>query len=457
VASTPAPATGDAGTAEATPGATGDASTAEATPGATGDASTAEATPPATADAATGTAAAGGAAHPSRPVRILRAVVATLLIILGVLSLVLAPLAIWGRNLILNTDRYVSTVSPLASDPAVQGAIITAVNKQVESNLDVSGLVGSVLPPKATSALAPALQSAVYGLVNDVTTRFVESDQFQKIWNTMNRTAHTQIVNILTGKKLANSTVYVKQGKVELDLGQVVDNVKARLVSSGLSVASKVPPVGATIEIAEVKGLTKAQSLVRALNTIADWILVVGLALVALGAVIARNHRKAVLRAAIGLGVGMIVIGLGLAIGRSIYLNNIPTSVLPRAAAGSIYDTLVRYFRWGIRIVFVIALLVVLGLWVSGPGKQAAAFRHWCAKAWRRGGEGAEAAAPFVARNANVFRVAIVLLGGLVLILASASITTFIVIAVIVALLLLAVEGLRRLAAREAQVEPVSP
>jgi hypothetical protein len=421
------------------------------------EAGTAAVTPESTGATGADDAAGGtttGTGHPSKVVVILRAVASTLVITLGVLSLVIAPLAIWGRNLVLNTDRYVSTVSPLASDPGVQGAIVTAVDKQVEDNLDVSGLVGSVLPPRATSALAPALKSAVNGLVNDVTTKFVQSDQFQKIWDGMNRAAHTQIVNILTGKKLVNSTVSVTNGKVTLDLGQVVDNVKERLVANGLSVASKVPPVGATIEIAEVKGLSKAQSLVRALNTIADWILLVGLALIALGAVIARHHRRAVMRAAIGLGVGMIVLGLGLAIGRNIYLNNIPTSVLPRSAAGSIYDTLVRYLRLGIRLVFVVALLVVLGLWVSGPGRSAAAVRQWCVKVWHRAGEAAAAAAPFVARNANVFRVGIVLLAGLVLILASASLTTFIVLAVIAIALLAAVEGLRALAAREAQPEP---
>jgi len=397
---------------------------------------------------------AAGARRPSKGVVVLRAVAATLVITLGVLSLVIAPLAIWGRNLVLNTDRYVSTVSPLASDPAVQGAIIAAVDKQVDDNLDVSGLVGSVLPPRATKALAPALDSAVKGLVNDVTTKFVQSKEFQKIWNTMNRSAHTQIVNLLTGKKLANSTIIVENGKVVLDLGQVVDNVKDRLVAAGLGVASKVPPVGATLEIAQVKGLTQAQSLVRALNTVADWILLVGLALIAIGAAIARHHRRAVLRAAIGLGVGMVVLGLGLAIGRSIYLDNIPTSVLPRAAAGSIYDTLVRYLRWGIRLVFLVALLVVLGLWLSGASRSAVAVRRWFAKVWRRAGEGAAAAAPFVARNANVFRVGIVLFAGLVLLLASASITTFIVITVIVVALLAAVEGLRGLAAREEHAQP---
>jgi hypothetical protein len=385
-----------------------------------------------------------------------RVVAAALAATLGVLCLVLAPVTIWARNLVLNTDRYVSTVSPLASNPGVQDAVIAAVDRQVETHIDVQSLVGSVLPPDAAKVLGAPVQNAVYGLIHNVTSDFVHSKAFQNLWTGINRAAHTQIVNLLTGKK---SSLRVRAGQVVLDLSPVVQNVQARLVSAGLAVASQVPPVGATLEIAQLKGVTKAQKLVRALNTIADWLPWIGLVLIAAGVTLARRHRRALMRSLIGLGAGMIVLGIGLAIGRHIYLNNIPTTALPRSTAASIFDTLVRYLRWGIRGVFLVALLVILGLWVSGPSRSALAVRRWVAEVWGRLTRYIRTpVAPFVARNANAFRIAIVAVVGLALLFAQApSLTTFIVALVIVVLLLAAVEGLRRLATREEAVVVTVP
>jgi type VI protein secretion system component VasF len=52
-----------------------------------------------------------------------RTVVAALLIVLGCVLAPLAGVAVWARNQVTNTDRYVATVAPLASDPAIQQAI----------------------------------------------------------------------------------------------------------------------------------------------------------------------------------------------------------------------------------------------------------------------------------------------------------------------------------------------
>ncbi len=213
--------------------------------------------------------------------RVARSTAAVVLIVLGVLCLTVMPVAIWGRNLVLNTDRSVDTMKPIAANTGVQDAVISAVDRRVDENLDVKALLADVLPPRA-QVLASPLQSAAEGLVNTVTTKFVRSDAFQTLWVAINRAAHQQIDYLLTGKQPADAAVQVNnQGRVLLDLSTVVDNVKAKLVAAGLTVASKVPAVGTTIEIAQVKGIEKARKATRALNTIANWLPWIGLALVA--------------------------------------------------------------------------------------------------------------------------------------------------------------------------------
>ena len=170
--------------------------------------------------------------------RIARSTAAVILIVVGVLCFTIAPLAIWGRNLVLNTDRYVATLKPVASDPGVQDAVIRAVDNQVNSHIDIKSYISDVLPPRAAQALAGPLQSAVTGLVNTVTTKFVQSDAFQTLWVEMNRAVHQSLQHILTGTIPANAALQTKGNKLYLDLSALVDKVKAQLVAAGLSVAS---------------------------------------------------------------------------------------------------------------------------------------------------------------------------------------------------------------------------
>jgi LPXTG-motif cell wall-anchored protein len=390
-----------------------------------------------------------------------RSVGSAVLIILGVLCLVLSPVAIWGRNLILNNNRYVETVTPLADNAGVQNAVIAAVNRQVQDNLDVPALLSDVLPPRAAQALGGALQGAVNSLVNNVTTKFVQSDSFHQLWVTVNRVAHQQIAYLLTGKAPPNSAVQLNNnGVVTLDLSVVVTAIKKQLVDQGLTIASKVPAVGATIEIANAKGLVQARKAVRALNTLANWLPWLGLALVAGGIAAARRRRRAGLWAALGLAVGMIVIGIGLLIGRNIYLDEIPTSKLPRNTAGYIFDTLVRFLRLGIRIILVVALLIALIIWLFGPSRPAVAFRRGVGNApkWVGRKVADSAVAPAIVQYATPIRVGVITLALIVVVLWNQiTLARILILAIVVAIILVLIQAVIT-AARPRQVQaPPAP
>jgi hypothetical protein len=162
----------------------------------------------------------------NRAAGIARSAGVTIILILSVICLVLTPVVIWGRNLLLNTDRYVQTVEPLASNPGVQNTVIAAVDAQFQGRLDLKSVLDPVLPPRAAQVLVPPLQSAADSLVNTVTTKFVQSDAFKTVWQTVNRVAHTQINYLLTGQRPKNAAVRVaSNGDVTLDLSAVVVQV----------------------------------------------------------------------------------------------------------------------------------------------------------------------------------------------------------------------------------------
>lgn len=81
---------------------------------------------------------------PPRPRQRWRSLVATLLIVIGCILAPLAGVAVWAKNQVTDTDRYVATVAPLASDPAIQNAVadkVTAADqvRLVFSNESVAG------------------------------------------------------------------------------------------------------------------------------------------------------------------------------------------------------------------------------------------------------------------------------------------------------------------------------
>jgi hypothetical protein len=376
--------------------------------------------------------------------RIARTVVAVLLIVIGVLCLVLSPIVIWGRNLVLNTDRYVTTLAPLARDPGVQNALIAAVDRRVQANVDVGPLLNQNLPPKAAKALTGPVQGAVNGLANTVTTAFVQSKAFPKVWDGMNRLTHEQLVNLLTGKPYAQGAVKITGGRIELDLSPLVQNVKDQLVAKGITVASKVPATGATIEIAKASGLGKAQGLVRFLNTIADWLPLIGLALVAAGIAVARRWRRALIGSALGLAAGVLLILVGLLIGRSLYLSKLPGTAFPKSTSAFVYDTLVRYLRLGFRLVLLVALLVAVGAWVTGSSSSARAVQRWFGRVRQWLGQKTGPVPQFVGRHARALRIGIVAAGLIVVLLIDGpSLGTIILLALIAVILLLVVELLR--------------
>ncbi|MCW2521991.1 MAG: putative integral rane protein [Frankiales bacterium] len=383
-----------------------------------------------------------------RVARFARSFAAAILAVLGVVCITASPEAIWGRNLVLNTDRYVQTLKPLAEDPAIQDAVIAAVDRQVDTHVDVTELTAGLLPPRAASLIGPPLQSAMANLVNSVVTKFVQSDAFVTLWVQVNRVAHTQLTQLLTGSR-SKAVKVADSGVVTLDLQPVVSDIKAQLVAAGVTAAENIPVVGVTIEVAKVKGLADAQKAVRALNTLADWLPWTGLGLIILAVLVARKRRTTLIASMLGVAAGMVVVAVGVLVSRSYYLDDIPSDALPRPAAERIFDILVRFLRDGLRIVAAVALLIAFIAWLLGPSKPATAARRWArvvpAAATQRVASGPVGA--LVAHHAMTLRIGAVALGLLVVLFwDDPSVAVLITIAVLVVLVLALVELLRRAA-----------
>jgi hypothetical protein len=331
-----------------------------------------------------------------------RTVVATVLIVLGCVLAPLAGVAVWARNQVTNTDRYIATVAPLASDPAIQNAVADQITAQVFTYLDVRGLttqaVGALaqrgnLPPRVADqlqALSTPIANGIQSFTRSQVGKIVQSQAFADAWVQANRAAHQELVKALTGE--GGGAITVENDTVSINLAAFIQTVKGQLVAAGFTLAERIPPVNASFVLFQSKDITRARSAFNLLTTLGNWLPFIALLLLALGVYVAKDHRRALMGAGLGVAVAMLLLALGLAVFRSIYLDAVPAAVLPHDAAAVLYDTIVRFLRAGLRTVFVLGLVVAAGAFLTGQSISAIRTRQGLARGigWlRRGAEGA--------------------------------------------------------------------
>jgi hypothetical protein len=326
-----------------------------------------------------------------------RTVVAALLIVVACVLAPLSAVAIWTRNQVTNTDRYVATVSPLASDPAIQKAIADQITAQVFTYIDIKGLTTQALDALSSRGLSPQVTSqleafsvpianGVQSFTRDQVGKIVASDAFTNAWIQANRTAHAELVKALTGE--GGGAVTVENDTVSVNLAAFIQTVKAQLVASGFTLAERIPEVNASFVLFQSKDITRVRSGFNLLNTLGIWLPILAIVLLVLGVYVAKDHRRALIGAAVGVAVSMVVLALALAVFRSIYLDAVPATVLPHDAAAVLYDTIVRFLRLGLRTILVLALVVAAGAFLTGRSVTAVRTREGLGRAigWLQGG-----------------------------------------------------------------------
>jgi hypothetical protein len=316
----------------------------------------------------------------------LRSTGSVLLILFASLLALLAVVAVWANSIVRDTDRYVATVGPLASNPDVQKAVTNRVTTAVLAQIDVEGLVKQLelaasqkgAPPKAAQLLGDLdgpITSGLKSLVSGTVQRVVSSSAFDTVWVNANRAAHTAVDKALTGE--AGGAVSAKNGQVAIDVGPIVAKVKDKLVSAGLKPAARIPAVHTQFVVFESKDIGKIKWYLRVLEIIGNWLPVIAVLVAAAGVYLAVNRRRALVGAALGVFAAMLLLGIALAVARSVYLDHLPVGA-SEAAAGAVFDALVRFLRAGVRAVGALALVTALGAYLTGPSRAAVLIRTGC-------------------------------------------------------------------------------
>ncbi len=364
-----------------------------------------------------------------------RTIGAWVLLVLACLLAVLSVVVVYARNELLNTDTFVSTLAPLAKDPAIQGAVATRVSDSLVNQTDLKQRVESALPARADFLTTP-ITSTVKTATHTIVLQLVQSSQFQKLWEQALRRSHEQLDNLLTGQKVG--ALSASNGQVTVDLSQVETKAKQVLASHGLSVFDKVPQyTGAPYVLFQSDQLRKLQRWVRFLDRLALVLPIVALVLFALSVVLARDRRRGLVHAAAGLAVSMALLLVAANVGRNQYLQ----SLMPnqsKSATAAVIDTVDASLVDSVRTVMVVAAIVALVAFVVGIGPV----HRWLAErrqpTWMTGGPAHDT----VAAHRGAFQWLVVVLGLVVLVLWSEPTVKVAVIVALVTLLFVVLVGL---------------
>ncbi|MFD8566977.1 hypothetical protein [Streptomyces sp. NPDC059639] len=389
----------------------------------------------------------------------LAAVLIALVAVVGVASVV----GLWGSRTALNTDRWVAAVGPLPQDPDVNKAVSTYLTGQIFDQLDVRKRLSEALPPRA-DFLAGPLTGAVHDSVGRTVSKLMATDQFTALWEGANRVAHDRIVTVLEKR---NANVQVQGDTVTLNLLPMVNNVLKSLEAQLPSLFGKkldlptltsgeLPPglhdriekaLGVTLpaDFAQIRlynrhDLGQLQQMVLAFKRALVALLIAVPVLLALALWAAPDRRRTLLQLGVWLVVTVTVLRAVLRAVRGQLLGQVPPGVYRDGLQAALWTVFTTLRDLGDLLLWLGIALAVL-MYLIGPGRLPVALRRRTAQGALAAGQFAARAGsriakertvrPWLARHADVLRVA----GAVVAVLVALLLSTWPALFVVGALL----------------------
>jgi hypothetical protein len=305
--------------------------------------------------------------HIGRPGRI--AAVRTL-VVLGTIVALVSVLAIWVGRLALDTDTWVSTSDELLQDDEVRAVLAATLTDQLYSSVDVAGQLRTVLPPAAQPLAGPAA-AGLRELTERRANKFLTRPRVVEAWSDINRITHERFVRIVKGEAEAIQT---QNGEVVLLLRPILAQLAEQV---GLAqVAERLPANAGTIVIMQGDQLDTLKTIMRILDVLASWLWAVAVVLWALAVYLSPGRRLKTLR---GIAFGLLFVGLAvlaiIRVGGRFLVDNLVKVDANRQAAEDAFGIITATLRTSAWTLVAIAIIVIVGGWLSGPERRATALR----------------------------------------------------------------------------------
>jgi hypothetical protein len=315
-----------------------------------------------------------------------RRITAWVLVVLASLLIPISVISVWAIRTVTNTDQYVATLAPLARNPVIVDHLAQKATDELFSTHIVQDKVTAALPAKAKPIITPIV-AEVHTYVYGLALKVFESPKFGRLWDTLNRHTHDAVIDVLTGKKTPLTQKLEKGGGIVVNVTPALNNLIDQANAKGVTLFNPLKPIltkgnSLGVTVVSKSQVSKFTGLFNAIVTLKWAIPVAALVLGILGIVIAVEHRKTLLRTAIGVALITLLLLAGLSLGRITFINQ-AGHTFNRQVAGAVWDTMLRFLASDLRWMLLVAVLFALGAWLAGPARYAVRIRSMVARGGR--------------------------------------------------------------------------
>lgn len=233
------------------------------------------------------------------------------ILVVAALLLPIALTAFWAQRTLVDTERYIATVAPLAKDPTIQQAVGDKVSSVLITQLDAGNRLQNVLPEQL-APLAPLVAGGVNNFVEQQVDQILKSPQFEDVWEGINRKLQAALIKALSGDP--DGAVTIEGDQVILDTGDLIEIVKQRLVDRGLSWAANIPVpplVDRQVVILTSPQLATARTAYAIGQPVAQWLIWVVILLFIVAVAISTRRARMVIAVGVAFVLATIVLKLG--------------------------------------------------------------------------------------------------------------------------------------------------
>lgn len=346
----------------------------------------------------------------------------------------------WITATVLDTDRFVSTFSPLPQDEAVSLALGQSVADAVIESFEVAQTIEDSLPDELGFIAVP-LTSGVRDLTTSAATEIIRSDAFTSVWTVALTGAH-KIATAYVGV-FDDGVVVVQDGIAVLDLTPIAADIAEGLGDRGFDLLEGSDR-DLTIELFALPDSGMVKFIVDLMGTIRWAVFITTIGLLAASIAIATDRRR--ISKWIG---GATVAAMLFSLIELRYLRGAATGkiedAIQRAGAEAAWDIVFRQLVWQTWVVLLIGVLVLFVAWAMGDSAGAVSVRSAATRANRSAGDGQETSKvyAFIAKHGTLVEIsAAVLLIGFLLVGPQLPIWGVILVIALLGAILIGVEAI---------------
>jgi hypothetical protein len=297
------------------------------------------------------------------------------LVVLGALFVILSLLAGYVRFQGLDTDTVEDTAGELIADPEIRNQVAATLVDSLFANVDIEAALREELPADQKGLAAPVAGALRLG-AEPAAQRLLARPRVQELWVRSVTESHRALVELLEDD---TGALRAEGGNVVLDLRPLVVQLGDQIAIVG-RLDQRLGPDAGKITIVKADNLETAQDLTQLLKVLGTWLWLVPIALWAAAVWLARGRRLGILRM---VAISSIVAGLLVLVIRrfagSIVVDDLASTESVQAAAGDAWDIVTSLLRDGGLTLLGLGVIILVGVWISGPSERATDSREWLA------------------------------------------------------------------------------